>query len=98
MCSQLANTLWLLVQKSKWVNITKVLKANIKKRRIHVIQGLESVMQLVLNGKKVENKKKYLEFVTTFHLLKHGKPMINFEHNMKELFEFLEFTNALNKC
>jgi hypothetical protein len=42
-------------------------------------------MQLGLNGRKAENKKK------------NGKPMINFEHNMKDLFEFLKFTNALNK-
>ncbi len=33
MCSQLADTLWLLVQESKWVNITRVLKANIEKKK-----------------------------------------------------------------
>jgi hypothetical protein len=31
-------------------------------------------MELVLNGRK-EKKKKNVQFVATFHLLRHGKPM-----------------------
>jgi len=31
---------------------------------------------------------KNVQFVATFHMLKHGRPMINFEH-MKGLFDFL---------
>jgi hypothetical protein len=31
-------------------------------------------MELVLNGRKAK-KKKNVQFVATFHLLRHGKPM-----------------------
>jgi hypothetical protein len=33
--------------------------------------------------------------MTIFHFLKHGRPMTNFD--MKELFEFLKYTNAPKK-
>ncbi len=42
----------------------------------------------MVNGGKVEKKKKIVQFVPIFHLLKHGKPMTNFEH-MGGLFDFL---------
>jgi hypothetical protein len=70
------------------VSITKVLKANIKKKRIHVIQGPQSILQLGLNGGKADIYIYiYIQFVVIFHLLKNGKPMTIFE-NLKELFEF----------
>jgi hypothetical protein len=34
--------------------------------RIHVIQGLKSIMQLMLNGGRTKKKKKYIQFVTIF--------------------------------
>jgi hypothetical protein len=39
---------------------------------------------------------KYIQVVAIFHLLKNGKPMIDFE-NLKELFEFLKNFNAPKK-
>ncbi len=41
-------------------------------------------------------KKKYIQFVAIFHLLKNGRPMIDFE-SLKELFKFLKFVNAPQK-
>ncbi len=47
------------------------------------------------NGGKVE-KKKIVQFVAIFHLLKHGRPMINFEH-MKGLYDFLKIHHMPRK-
>ncbi len=43
----------------------------------------------MINGKKVAKIKKYTQFVTIFHLLKHERLMIEFE-SMQGLFEILK--------
>jgi hypothetical protein len=49
-----------------------------------------------LNGGRAKNKYIYIHFIAIFHLLKNGRPMTNFG-NLKDLFEFLKFANALKK-
>jgi hypothetical protein len=49
----------------------------------------------MLNGGKTKKKKKYIQFVTIFYLLKHGRPVTNFD--MKELFKFLKYIDAPKK-
>ncbi len=44
-------------------------------------------LNLVVNVRKVKKEKKFVQFVAIFHLLKHGRPMNNFEH-MKGLLDF----------
>jgi hypothetical protein len=36
-------------------------------------------MQLVLNGGRLENKTKFVQFVSIWHLLNHDKQVIKFE-------------------
>jgi hypothetical protein len=43
-----------------------------------------------------EGLEKKIQFVENFHLLKNGKPMIDFE-SLKELFKFWKFFNAPKK-
>jgi hypothetical protein len=50
----------------------------------------------VLNGGRVKFFLKYIQFVAIFHLLKNGRPMIDFK-SLKELFEFLKFVDAPKK-
>jgi hypothetical protein len=47
----------------------------------------------MLNGRRIKKKNKYIQFVIILRLLKHGRPMTNFD--MKEFFEFWKYTNAL---
>jgi hypothetical protein len=48
-------------------------------------KSVDIVVAQLVNGGKVEQKKKYLKFVVTWHLLKQGHPMTNFE-SFKKLF------------
>jgi hypothetical protein len=57
-----------------------------KNERAYASRGPDSITELVVNGRKA--KKKIVQFVAIFHLLKHGKPMTNFE-SMGDLFDFL---------
>jgi hypothetical protein len=41
----------------------------------------DKIFVQVANGDKVERRKKYLLFVSNFHLLQQGKPMKLFEVN-----------------
>lgn len=49
-----------------------------RNERVHVNQGSYSIVELVVNGKKVEKKKENFQFMVIFHLLKQGKPMFDF--------------------
>jgi hypothetical protein len=51
---------------------------------------------MVVNGRKVLKNKKIVQFVAIFHLLKHGKPITNFEH-MKVMFDFLNIHHTPRK-
>lgn len=42
-------------------------------------KGRELVFQQVANGVMGEKHKKLIQFVTMFHTLKHGKPMLEYE-------------------
>ncbi len=53
-------------------------------------------MQLVLNGGRLENKIKFVQFVSIWHLLKHEKLVINLEQ-FRNLVDFLQVANTLNK-
>jgi hypothetical protein len=55
-----------------------------KDERAYASQGPNSITELVVNGRKA--RKKIIQFVAIFHLLKHGRPMTEFEH-MKDLFD-----------
>jgi hypothetical protein len=52
--------------------------------------------QQVANGNLAECKRKVMQFVTVFHLLRQGQPMIDFE-GCKYLFDFLEVPNNPRK-
>jgi hypothetical protein len=64
--------------------------------RVHATQGSNSITNMVVNGGKVKKKKKFVQFVAIFHLLKHGKPITNFEH-MKGMFDFLNVHHTPRK-
>ncbi len=61
-------------------------------KKLYASRGWDNVVVQVANGDKVERKKKYLQFVSIFHLLQQGKPMTNFEA-CKNLFQFLKVEN-----
>jgi hypothetical protein len=44
----------------------------------------------VVNAEKACKKRKYLQFVTMFHLLKHAMPMTNYERMDEQVFTFLK--------
>ncbi len=50
----------------------------------------------MVSGRKVKKKKKIVQFVAFFHLLKHGRPMTDVEH-MKVLFDFLKIHHIPKK-
>jgi hypothetical protein len=52
---------------------------------VHASQHPSLIVKLVVNGRKIKKKKT----ITIFHLLKHGKPIRDFEH-MRGLFDFLK--------
>jgi hypothetical protein len=52
----------------------------------------------VLNAKKACRKRKYLQFVTMFHLLKHVMPMTNFECMDEQFFTFLKVEKVPKVC
>jgi hypothetical protein len=47
-----------------------------KNEKLHASKRRDIVVGQVANGDKVERKKKYLQFVTIFHLFQQGCPMI----------------------
>ncbi len=51
---------------------------------------------MVTNGDKAKKKKKYLQFISLWHLLAKGRPMKNFEA-LKPFFQFLKIPNCPRK-
>jgi len=64
--------------------------------RVHANQALDFIVELVVHGRKAKNKIKIVHFVAIFHLLEHGRPMIDFEH-MRGLFDFLKVHHTPRK-
>jgi hypothetical protein len=56
-----------------------------KNEMVHVSQHPNFIVELVFNGRKIKKKK----IVAIFHLLKHGKPINDFEH-IRGLFDLLK--------
>jgi len=65
------------------------INAHVQNKKLHAFKGQDNVVVQVANGDRVERKKKYLQFVSIFHLLQQSKPMTNFEA-CKNLFQFLK--------
>jgi hypothetical protein len=59
------------------------------KNELHyaTFHGQVFLVQQIANGDLVENKRKLMQFITIFHLLKQKRPMTNFK-GCKELFNF----------
>ncbi len=60
-----------------------------KNEKIYNTTRFDSIIDQELNAKKAYKKKKNLEFVIIFHLLKQGKPMTYYEC-MESFFAFLK--------
>jgi hypothetical protein len=54
----------------------------------YACKGRELMLQQVANGVVGEKHRKFIQFATLFHTLKHGKPMLEYGAH-KELFDFL---------
>ncbi len=67
-----------------------------KNEKAYASRGPDSIVELVVNGRKAEKKKQIGQFVAIFHLLKHGRPMTDFEH-MRYLFNFLKVNHMPKK-
>jgi hypothetical protein len=63
--------------------------SHVKNEKFFVAKGLDMVVAQLEDGGKAERKKKYIQFVVIWHLLKQGHPMIDFE-GLKGLFKFLK--------
>ncbi len=61
---------------------------HVKNEISYACKGREFVLQKVVNGVVGEKRKKLIQFAILFHLLKHGRPMLEYEAH-KELFDFL---------
>jgi hypothetical protein len=68
---------------------------HVKNEKVYVTIGQFSVIDWLQNGGKAEKKKK-MQFVALWHLLKHGRSMTNFEE-FKQLFQILKVENYLQK-
>jgi hypothetical protein len=67
-----------------------------RNERAYVSSSSNSIAKLVVNGRKARKRKTFVQFVAIFHLLKHGRPMTNFEH-MKTMFHFLKVHHTPRK-
>jgi hypothetical protein len=67
--------------------------SHVKNDKLSIAKGLDIVDVQLENGGKVERKKKYIQFVAIWHLLKQGCPMKDFER-LKGLFKFLKVENC----
>jgi hypothetical protein len=62
---------------------------NIAETKLHMLlKGKYIYLQQVSNGIVGEKRRKLVQFVTLFHTLKHGKPLLEYEAH-ENLFDFL---------
>ncbi len=71
---------------------TYPINSHVKNEKLLTVRGLDIVDVQLENGGKVEKEKKYIQFVAIWHLLKQGRPMIDFER-----LKFLKVENCLRK-
>ncbi len=80
-----------------WLVITiSTIIANINKMKRFMLPKVQILLQIWLLMEGKLKRRKYLSSVVIFHLLKHGKPMIDFEH-MKGLFDFVNVHHTPRK-
>jgi hypothetical protein len=59
-------------------------------------QALHFITKLVVHVRKAKKRKRIVQFVAIFHLLKHGGPMTDVKH-MRALFDFLKIHHTPRK-
>jgi hypothetical protein len=69
---------------------------HVPNEKIYAIIRHDGIQLQVEKHSKAEKEKKYVQFVTFFHLLKLGKPITDFE-SMHGFLRFLKVKNTLDK-
>jgi hypothetical protein len=74
------------VKKREWY-ISNDCKHN-RNQVAYASKGRESILQQVFNGLVGEKRRKLVQFVTLFHIFKHGRPMLEYVAH-KDLFDLM---------